>query len=85
VNEPVLIIMSDDSPIGPKHVALNVLLMAIIRRCVIWKYKYFVLMCSSLSVLRVKTDCWVRVYSWHDVTVWSVQTVYSVWGGGHPV
>jgi len=36
-------------------------------------------MWRSLSVLRIKTDCWVFVYSWHDVTVWSVQTVYSVW------
>jgi len=31
VTEPVLIIRPDDGPIGPKHVALNVLLMVIIR------------------------------------------------------
>jgi len=30
VNEPVLIVRPDDGPIGPKHVALNVLLMVII-------------------------------------------------------
>jgi hypothetical protein len=30
VNEPVLIVRPDDGPIGPKHVALNVLLMAVI-------------------------------------------------------
>ena len=30
VNEPVLIVRSDDAPIGPKHVALYVLLMVII-------------------------------------------------------
>jgi hypothetical protein len=30
VNEPVLIVRPDDGPIGPKHVALYVLLMAII-------------------------------------------------------
>jgi len=30
VNERVLIVMSDDGPIGPKHVALYVLLMIII-------------------------------------------------------
>ena len=30
-NEPVLIVRPDDGPIGPKHVALNVLLMVIIR------------------------------------------------------
>jgi len=27
VNEPVLIVRPDDGPIGPKHVALHVLLM----------------------------------------------------------
>jgi hypothetical protein len=27
VNEPVLIVMPDGGPIGPKHVALNVLLV----------------------------------------------------------
>jgi len=30
VTEPVLIVRPDDGPIGPKHVALNVLLMVII-------------------------------------------------------
>jgi hypothetical protein len=30
VNEPVLIVGPDDGPIGPKHVALNVLLMVLI-------------------------------------------------------
>jgi hypothetical protein len=30
VNEPVLIARPDDGPIGPKHVALNTLLMVII-------------------------------------------------------
>jgi len=30
VNEPVLIVRPDDGPIGPKHVALYVLSMAII-------------------------------------------------------
>ena len=30
VNEPVLIVRHDDGPIGPKHVALYVLLMVII-------------------------------------------------------
>jgi len=30
VNEPVLIVMPDDGPIGPKHVAYYVLLMVII-------------------------------------------------------
>ena len=30
VNEPVLIVRSDDDPIGPKHVVLCVLLMVII-------------------------------------------------------
>jgi hypothetical protein len=30
VNEPVLIVRPDDGPIGPKHVALCVLLMVII-------------------------------------------------------
>ena len=30
VTEPVLIIRPDDGPIGPKHVALNVLVMVII-------------------------------------------------------
>ena len=30
LNEPVLIVMTDDGPIWPKHVALNVLLMVII-------------------------------------------------------
>ena len=30
VNEPVLIVRPDDDPIGPKHVALRVLLMVII-------------------------------------------------------
>jgi hypothetical protein len=30
VNEPVLIVRPDDGPIGPKHVALNVLLMVTI-------------------------------------------------------
>jgi hypothetical protein len=30
VNEPVLIVRPDNSPIGPKHVALYVLLMVII-------------------------------------------------------
>jgi len=33
VIEPVLIIRPDDGPIGPKHVALNVLLI-VINRCV---------------------------------------------------
>jgi hypothetical protein len=32
VIEPVLIIRSDDGPIGPKHVALNVLFVVINRR-----------------------------------------------------
>ena len=30
MNEPVLIVRPDDGPIGPKHVALYVLLMVII-------------------------------------------------------
>ena len=30
VNEPVLIVRPDDGPIGPKHVALYVLLMVVI-------------------------------------------------------
>jgi len=30
VNEPVLIVRSDDDPLGPKHVALSVILMIII-------------------------------------------------------
>jgi len=30
MNEPVLIVRPDDGPIGPKHVALNVLLMVTI-------------------------------------------------------
>ena len=30
MNEPVLIVRPDDGPIGPKHVALNILLMLII-------------------------------------------------------
>ena len=30
MNEPVLIVRPDDGPIGPKHVALNVVLMIII-------------------------------------------------------
>jgi hypothetical protein len=30
VTEPVLIVRPDDGPIGPKHVALNVLLMVVI-------------------------------------------------------
>jgi hypothetical protein len=30
VNEPVLIVRPDDGPIGPKHVALYVLLIVII-------------------------------------------------------
>jgi hypothetical protein len=29
-NEPVFIVRPDDGPIGPKHVALNVLLMVLI-------------------------------------------------------
>ena len=33
VNEPVLIVRPDDGPIGPKHVALSVLLI-VINRCV---------------------------------------------------
>ena len=30
VNEPVLIVRPDDGPIGPKHVALNVLSITIV-------------------------------------------------------
>jgi hypothetical protein len=36
MTEPVFVIRPDDGPIGPKHVALNVLLM-VINRCVCLK------------------------------------------------
>jgi hypothetical protein len=41
VNKPVLIVRPDDGPIGPKHVALYVLLMVIID-VFDRKYKYSV-------------------------------------------